>query len=186
VCNEIAHVALDLFLKGGFDATTIDDIVLAAGVGRRTFFRYFETKEAIVLLPSANFGATVAELIAERPRTEAPIRALEAAFQAALEIYIQNPQRMRELYELVDGHPMLRARHLAQQDEQAPLFAAALAARMRAKAGALAPELIARVGLVAFRMAMALWARDPKADLAKTLGATFAALEETLPLSKRK
>jgi TetR/AcrR family transcriptional regulator, regulator of mycofactocin system len=41
---ELSHTALRLFMERGFDQTTIDDIVREAGIGRRTFFRYFPSK----------------------------------------------------------------------------------------------------------------------------------------------
>lgn len=42
--GELSHIALTLFFERGFEDTTIDDIVSAAGIGRRTFFRYFPSK----------------------------------------------------------------------------------------------------------------------------------------------
>ena len=42
--HELAKVAQRLFVETGFETTSIDDIVRAAGIGRRTFFRYFPTK----------------------------------------------------------------------------------------------------------------------------------------------
>ena len=45
--NEIARVALELFDERGFDDTTVDDIARAAGIGRRTFFRYFTSKNEV-------------------------------------------------------------------------------------------------------------------------------------------
>ena len=46
--EEIRRAAIDLFERRGFDGTTIDDIAAAASVGRRTFFRYFTCKEAVL------------------------------------------------------------------------------------------------------------------------------------------
>lgn len=42
--HELAKVAQRLFVESGFEATSVDDIARAAGIGRRTFFRYFPTK----------------------------------------------------------------------------------------------------------------------------------------------
>jgi mycofactocin system transcriptional regulator len=44
---EIARIALQLFDERGFDDTTVDDIARAAGIGRRTFFRYFTSKNEV-------------------------------------------------------------------------------------------------------------------------------------------
>lgn len=46
-CAEISHIALRLFHERGFEATTIDDIAAAAGISRRTYFRYFESKNDV-------------------------------------------------------------------------------------------------------------------------------------------
>ena len=36
---ELERAAFTLFTENGFDETTVDDIAVAAGIGRRTFFR---------------------------------------------------------------------------------------------------------------------------------------------------
>src|ERR1700751_2429148 len=44
---ELEHVAFELFEANGFEQTTVEDIASAAGIGRRTFFRYFPSKNDI-------------------------------------------------------------------------------------------------------------------------------------------
>lgn len=44
----VATAALDLFSVKGYDSTTVDDIAVAAGISRRTFFRQFRAKEDVV------------------------------------------------------------------------------------------------------------------------------------------
>lgn len=44
---ELEHVALDLFTRQGFEETTVEQIAGAAGIGRRTFFRYFRSKNDV-------------------------------------------------------------------------------------------------------------------------------------------
>ena len=49
VHREIAEAGMALFLDQGFEETTVDQIAEAAGISRRSFFRYFATKEDVVL-----------------------------------------------------------------------------------------------------------------------------------------
>ncbi|WP_432986430.1 TetR/AcrR family transcriptional regulator [Dactylosporangium sp. CA-233914] len=49
VREEIAEAALELFVARGYDATTIDDVAAAVGMSQRSVFRYFATKEDIVV-----------------------------------------------------------------------------------------------------------------------------------------
>src|SRR5262249_15277413 len=46
--REIERVALELFSRRGVAETTVDDIAVAAGISRRTFFRYFPSKNDVV------------------------------------------------------------------------------------------------------------------------------------------
>jgi TetR/AcrR family transcriptional regulator, regulator of mycofactocin system len=45
--GHIADVAIDLFSARGFDAVNVDDVAAAAGIARRTLFRYYPSKNAI-------------------------------------------------------------------------------------------------------------------------------------------
>ncbi|ARP99144.1 TetR family transcriptional regulator [Pseudorhodoplanes sinuspersici] len=47
--QRISEVGLGLFMAKGYDATTLDEIAAEAGISRRTFFYYFESKEDIIL-----------------------------------------------------------------------------------------------------------------------------------------
>ena len=57
--SAIERAAFDLFDEHGFEATTVEDIARAAGIGRRTLFRYFPSKNDI---PFGNFGALLEAL----------------------------------------------------------------------------------------------------------------------------
>jgi AcrR family transcriptional regulator len=61
--REIADVALDLFERQGIDRTTVDQIAEGAGVSARTFFRYFATKEAAVLVGHVDLDERVEEML---------------------------------------------------------------------------------------------------------------------------
>ena len=49
VRGELAQLAVSLFVEKGYDETTIDDLAAAAGMSKRTFFRYFASKEELVM-----------------------------------------------------------------------------------------------------------------------------------------
>lgn len=82
--SELHARALRLFAEQGYDATTVDDIAAAAEVSRSTFFRYFGTKEDVVLLDDVDplFLESFASQPPGTPLLDALIGALRAAFAA--------------------------------------------------------------------------------------------------------
>lgn len=69
---EVSEVAFRLFAEQGFDETTVEQIAAEAGLSRTTFFRYFGTKEEVVLGKFGEFGHEIAAALATRPRTSGP------------------------------------------------------------------------------------------------------------------
>src|SRR5947209_19100920 len=78
--TELELVARQLFADRGFDATTVDDIAAAAGIGRRTFFRYFASKNDVVW---GDFDRGLADLRA-RLQTSDPEQPLREALHEAV------------------------------------------------------------------------------------------------------
>lgn len=79
--TEISNAAMSLFLDRGFEQTTIADIAAATGISRRSLFRYFPTKEDIVLSDLSRQGAEITQSLRERPDDEPPWDALRAALR---------------------------------------------------------------------------------------------------------
>ena len=65
VRSEIWNTAVDLFAQHGYDRTTIDDIATAAGVSRRTFFRYFASKEDVMVQATDTYGDLLVDAVKE-------------------------------------------------------------------------------------------------------------------------
>jgi AcrR family transcriptional regulator len=74
--EALEAAALDLFERKGFDHTTVDEIVDACDVSRRTFFRYFSSKEEVFAGDYAEKTALFATLLAARPAGEPPLESV--------------------------------------------------------------------------------------------------------------
>lgn len=79
----LLDAAMRLFDAHGFDATTVAQIAAEAEVGTRTFFRYFASKEELVLPDGERRVQTALEAVATRRDGEPPARALLRALDIA-------------------------------------------------------------------------------------------------------
>jgi AcrR family transcriptional regulator len=80
VRKELQTVAIALFLEQGFEATTVEQIAEAAGLSRRSFHRYFASKDDVLTAALEDSGAKIAAGIAARPETDRPWLALRRGF----------------------------------------------------------------------------------------------------------
>ncbi|WP_371782334.1 TetR family transcriptional regulator [Streptosporangium subroseum] len=81
---EIAGRAMELFLEQGFDETTVDQVAAAVGMSGRSVFRYFATKEDMVLGDMLQIGHALAAALQARPAEESPWEALRRALDEPL------------------------------------------------------------------------------------------------------
>jgi AcrR family transcriptional regulator len=81
---EIADAAMSLFLSQGFEATTVEEIAQAAGISRRSYFRYFAGKDEVLAEALASVGRTIAQALVQRPPGESAWDALRQAFEPLL------------------------------------------------------------------------------------------------------
>ncbi|WCO67620.1 TetR family transcriptional regulator [Iamia majanohamensis] len=87
--------ALELFLERGYDETTVQDITDAAGVSQRTFFRYYPTKDAVLLTEHARREADLRELL--EGRRGQPLR---ETLDAVLHHLVEDIVERRELVQV--------------------------------------------------------------------------------------
>jgi AcrR family transcriptional regulator len=112
---EIATQALALFTEQGFDATTVEEIAAAAGISERSFYRYFATKEDVVIGDPAPYGAILQAALEASPTNVAPWDALRSAFGRLLDAVHTDPISSLQASALMLSTPALRARHLEKQ-----------------------------------------------------------------------
>lgn len=111
---ELTMLAQDLFATKGYDQTTIDDLVAAAGMSKRTFFRYFTSKEDLVLGKYELLADRLIEALAARPRDEPVWDSLRRAFDVIVEYFDDEQQLSRTLAmeKVIRGNPALGAGEL--------------------------------------------------------------------------
>lgn len=165
VRDQLGEVALRLVARQGYEETTVDQIVAAAGVSRRTFFRYFKSKEDVVVESVSDLGAAIRAELAARPSAEEPEAAVRAAFAAAAEQLTEDPEKALPLTRLMFDTPALHRRFLEHQSVLQEELAAELARREGLDAHEdLGPALVAGVALTAFQVAVVAWTRHNGAD----------------------
>ncbi len=165
---EITAAAMPLFTERGFEATTIDQIAEAAGISRRSFFRYFETKEDVVLGDLNALGETLRAALEARPPEEPAWPALRAAF-LALRGPEHSPTAELAAARVWHAAPSLRARHLEKHLRWQELLAPDISRRLGTPPGR-APDPRARAvvaaALACLDTAVDAWREsDGRADL---------------------
>jgi AcrR family transcriptional regulator len=169
----IREHAFRLFRAQGYDATTVEQIADAAEVSPSTFFRYFPTKEDVVL--QDDLDLLWLEAIQQQPPEVGPIAALRAGVHAAFARMGEDEwAQLRETTELVMAVPAVRARMLEEMARTTQALAEAVAERSGHDPGDFAVRALA--GAVV-GVAMAAWF-DQGGDLMafddQTKLATFA------------
>jgi AcrR family transcriptional regulator len=155
--EELQRVALTLFAARGFDHVTIEDICSEAEVSKTTFYRYFDSKEDVLLGSAHEKLAEMAAALAQRPASESAIVAVRNAFlEVAAEYQSQREQRLA-VNRIVRTTPSLAARNLEQQTAWEDLLREFFADRDGADTPELSHYVRAAKVVASLRTAMEYW-----------------------------
>ena len=113
--DDLQRAALDLFALHGFDHVTIDDICAAAEVSKTTFYRYFDTKEDVLLGAAEEKIEVMGDALARRPLDEPAIVAVRNAFLEFAELYQMDRNTKLAISQITRVTPALAARNLEHQ-----------------------------------------------------------------------
>jgi AcrR family transcriptional regulator len=102
--RQIARAAARLFADRGFEATSVREIVDAAGVSKPTLYYYFRNKEglasALLTVPLSNLVSTLRNIV---KTAEDPVAGLEQVIEAQYACCREDPDRGRFIYSLLFG-----------------------------------------------------------------------------------
>jgi TetR/AcrR family transcriptional regulator, regulator of mycofactocin system len=178
--GAIEAAAFRLFAERGFAGTTLDDIAREVGVGRRTLFRYFPSKNDIPWgqfeATLDGFRATLDAMPEELPVHEAVHRGVLAFNRFPAAAHPTHLDRMR----LILTTPELQAHSVHQYAEWRAVIAAYVARRLDLDPDDLLPQTVGQVSLALAETAYDAWLRDPDADLVDLLDEAMGQLRAYL------
>jgi AcrR family transcriptional regulator len=143
VRSALSAAAEELFLSRGFEKTTVEQIARAAGVSRRTFFRYYESKEDVMVERSDRLGELLLAELAARPRSEPPLVAIRNALVAAAEAGLAERELIRYVILLLRETRALRRAVMERRNRLEERIAALMARRLGAARDDNTPMLLA-------------------------------------------
>jgi AcrR family transcriptional regulator len=182
---SIREHALRLFREQGYDATTVDQIAEAAEVSPSTFFRYYPTKEDVVLEDDLDVLAIGS--FREQPADLSVVAAFRMAAKHALaSLSDDDLTSLEETSALILSVPELRARAMDEYSRTITVIAEAIAERAGRDADDFAVRNVAGaiVGVImAATMPWMDWAgKSQQTHMFDRIDAALAHLEAGLPL----
>jgi AcrR family transcriptional regulator len=173
--------ALQLFSILGYDAVTTDEIAERAGVSSRTFFRYFPTKESVLLGGQVRLYRAFSEVYAGQPMDLDEIEALCATYLKMTPDIVERRRNMVLYARAVESSPALRGHIQDYRASDLAQMAEAIARRRELDSPDDSCHLLASVGLLAFHSAWESWLAGPtSADLNQVVVDTFGRLRATV------
>jgi AcrR family transcriptional regulator len=170
----IQRHALRLFRDGGYSATTMEQIAAAADVSPSTLYRYFPTKEDLIL--TDDYDPLLAAAFRAQPSEVPILQAFRAAVDAAmLQVPPADQAEALERARLSYTIPEVRARAMDHMFTTTDMLADLFAERLNRSPHDLEVRVLAGTVIGALLATQQLWLTDPEADM-------FAILDNALQI----
>jgi mycofactocin system transcriptional regulator len=174
--DQLASTALALFAQHGFQETTLDDIANAVGVGRRTLFRYFSSKNDLVW---GNFEEVLDRLragLADGDPGEPMMETLARAVVSSNHYEGEALEELRLRMTLITSVPALQAHSMVRYADWRRVVAEFVAERLHQEPDDLVPLTIGHMALGTSIAAFVRWVTHPEEDLLAHLEAGYRLL----------
>jgi AcrR family transcriptional regulator len=175
--HTIQDEALRLFTEQGYEATTVEQIAAAAETSTTTFYRYFPTKEDVVL--DDGYDAEIEAAIAARPNDQPLADAIREVVQTT--IAAADHDRVLAALRLTATVPALDARYAAAERRTVAEVAGLLAARTGREIDDFELQIAAAALVAAMYAASRRWSSEGgKSSLAGMQAAAITFVEPLL------
>ncbi|WP_344397626.1 TetR family transcriptional regulator [Streptomyces vastus] len=179
--DALVAAAFQLFLERGYEQTTVDDIVALAGVGRRSFFRYFPSKEDVVFPDHERCLADMTGFLGRGGDEHDPVARVCDAARLVLRMYAENPTFSVQRYRLTKKVPGLRTYELSVVWRYERALAEYLRRRFAGRPdGTLRADVIAAAVVAAHNNGLRSWLRsDGESDASAEVDHALAHVQRT-------
>ena len=162
----LAAAAEGLFVSQGYEQTTVEQIARTAGVSRRTFFRYFESKDDVLAEHADRLGEHFYAALVARPADEPPLLAIRHAMVPAVEAGLRDGAILRSMITLLRETNSVRRVVLARRNRLEERIAALMAKRLDAGPTNNTPMLLAFLTRALLDTAFNAWYDHETTDVA--------------------
>lgn len=193
VKESLIESAYDSFSKNGYDQTRIEDITEKVDVSARTFFRYFSSKEDVVLEYQV---IEYEEIISELSANNSDDKIFTALRKAAVKVtrgceegaYGIDPNRFRTLRDLIRNHPLIRAKSLDKLKEKKACLVDLISRKMDCNTSSdIRPLVIASAMEVSYDVAYDAWSGQTSSiPYSETLDSVMECIEYGLNFQCRQ
>jgi mycofactocin system transcriptional regulator len=174
--RELEVIALRLFAEQGFEETTIDQIATAAGINKRSFFRYFDSKSSVLWSSFDEEVEALRKELAVAPEDVSVMEAIRVAVVAVNHYRSEDIPELRTRMNLIGSTPGLYAGAAVHYDAWERAIGEFAARRAGLPPDSLYPLAVGRATLAACRAAFDRWVARADANLTVYLDAALAAL----------
>jgi AcrR family transcriptional regulator len=177
--QRITAAGMRLFIKQGYDNTTLDEIAAEADISRRTFFYYFKSKDDILLSMQRGNSERLAEAVRGAPAGKKP---LDTIRDAVIQVCEAIPAKeMIAIHRLMKSSAAVQARKHATYVENENAMVAALRERFPDPKHETSLRVVAMMSVGAMRLAVeALDKENGKRTLPDIMREIFATLDTAL------
>jgi AcrR family transcriptional regulator len=187
--ERIQEVGLRLMAERGYDAVSVDDIAANADVAPRTFYRYFASKDDLILGPQDDYLAILREAIAEYGAEGASLSTVLDAMCELAHAFEEASDDVRRRISLIMAHPALLRKGFELHREWSEAVQEQLV-KTDTSLNPMCASAMAGTGVAIFWAAVGAWVESegttPLTELTEQTAREFLAVAQNAPpLSRR-
>jgi TetR/AcrR family transcriptional regulator, regulator of mycofactocin system len=176
VRDAIYDAAIELFAANGFDQTTVEEVAQAAGVSRRSFFRYYATKDDLLAQSVVSYGAALTAAITASAAALTPLQVMRETVASGIR-YTSSQPLTRQIIDISQRSVSARQAHASRLMEVEDSVSAAYAERFKNTSKYdIKPRLLAHLTISILNVAIISWYQGDHKDVSAAAKQVFANL----------